>query len=108
MAHASAKGPPMDELQGRGAVVVGGGSGIGRGIAMGLAAAGMKVVVADIDPESAASVSDEITYHDGDARPQRVDATDDASLADLGDRARDELGKVHVLVNTVGVVADTP
>jgi NAD(P)-dependent dehydrogenase (short-subunit alcohol dehydrogenase family) len=98
----------MDDLKGRGAVVVGGGSGIGRGIAMGLAAEGMAVLVADIDPESAAAVSDEITFHGGDARSHRVDATDDASLASLAERAGDELGKVHVLANTVGVVADTP
>jgi NAD(P)-dependent dehydrogenase (short-subunit alcohol dehydrogenase family) len=98
----------MDRLQGRGAVVVGGGSGIGRGVSMGLAAEGMKVLVADIDPESAAAVSDEIAFHGGDARSHRVDATDDASLAALADRARDELGKVHVLASTVGVVADTP
>jgi len=98
----------MDELQGRGAVVVGGGSGIGRGISMGLAAEGMHVLVADIDPESAAAVSDEISFHGGDARSHRVDATDDASLATLADAAQAELGKVHLLVNTVGVVADTP
>ena len=98
----------MDELTGKGAVIVGGGSGIGRGVAMGLAAEGMQVLVSDIDPESAAAVSDEITFHGGDARSHRVDATDDASLAALADAARDGLGKVHVLVNTVGVVADTP
>jgi NAD(P)-dependent dehydrogenase (short-subunit alcohol dehydrogenase family) len=98
----------MDDLKGRGAVVVGGGSGIGRGVAMGLAAEGMKVLVADIDPESAAAVSDEIAVHGGDARSHRVDATDEASLADLADTAQGDLGKVHVLVNTVGVVADTP
>ena len=98
----------MDDLKGRGAVVVGGGSGIGRGIAMGLAAEGMKVLVADIDPESAAAVGDEIAFHGGDARSHRVDATDDESLAGLADRAEAALGKVHVLANTVGVVADTP
>jgi len=98
----------MDDLKGRGAVIVGGGSGIGRGISMGLAAEGMKVLVADIDPESAAAVSDEITFHDGDARSHRVDATDDESLARLAETAQADLGKVHVLANTVGVVADTP
>jgi NAD(P)-dependent dehydrogenase (short-subunit alcohol dehydrogenase family) len=98
----------MEELRGRGAVVVGGGSGIGRGIAMGLAAEGASVVVADIDPESAAAVSDEITFHGGHARSHRVDATDDGSLTDLADRAETDLGKLHVLANTVGVVADTP
>jgi NAD(P)-dependent dehydrogenase (short-subunit alcohol dehydrogenase family) len=90
----------MEQLQGRGAVVVGGGSGIGRGIAMGLAAEGMQVVVADIDPESAAAVSDEIAFHGGDARSHRVDATDDGSLGDLADRAEADLGKVHVLANS--------
>src|SRR3954453_2139377 len=98
----------MDELQGRGAVVVGGGSGIGRGISMGLAAEGMKVLVADIDPESAAAVRDEIAFQGGDARSHPVDATDEASLEALADHARAELGKVHVLANTVGVIPDTP
>jgi len=98
----------MEELQGRGAVVVGGGSGIGRGISIGLAGAGMNVLVADIDPESAAAVRDEITFHGGDARSHGVDATDEASLAALADAASAELGTIHVLVNTVGVVADTP
>jgi NAD(P)-dependent dehydrogenase (short-subunit alcohol dehydrogenase family) len=98
----------MDTLQGRGAVVVGGGSGIGRGIAMGLAAAGARVLVADIDPESANAVRDEIAFHDGDARAARVDATDTDSLDQLARDTATELGTVHVLVNTVGVVADTP
>lgn len=98
----------MDDLEGKGAVVVGGGSGVGRGIAMGLAAAGAQVVVADIDPESANDVRDEIEFHDGVARAVRVDATDSASLEDLAQAAMRDLGKVHVLVNCVGVVADTP
>ena len=98
----------MEDLKDRGVVVVGGGSGIGRGISIGLAAEGMKVLVADIDPESAAAVSDEITFHGGNATSHRVDATDDASLAGLAEFAESELGKVHVLANTVGVVADTP
>jgi NAD(P)-dependent dehydrogenase (short-subunit alcohol dehydrogenase family) len=43
----------MEELNGRVAVVVGGGSGVGRGVALGLGAEGMRVVVADIDRASA-------------------------------------------------------
>jgi NAD(P)-dependent dehydrogenase (short-subunit alcohol dehydrogenase family) len=98
----------METLENHGAVVVGGGSGIGRGIAMGLAAAGARVLVADIDPESANAVRDEIAVRDGDARAARVDATDNDSLDELAREAVADLGAVHVLVNTVGVVADTP
>lgn len=99
---------PMDKLEGRGAVVVGGGSGIGRGIALGLAAEGMRVLVADIDADNARAVGDEITSKGGDARAAQVDATDREALATLATTAAHELDHVHVLVNTVGVLADAP
>jgi len=101
----------MDDLTGRGAVVVGGGSGIGRGISLGLAAEGMTVMVADIDPASADAVRAEIEASGGRAFAATVDATDRDSLQALADEAvgaLGALGAVHVLVNTVGVVANTP
>lgn len=57
----------MDSLDGLGAVVVGGGSGIGRGTALALAAEGMRVLVADIDAETAAATRDEIIRHGGES-----------------------------------------
>jgi len=75
---------------------------------MGLAAEGARVVVADIDPESADSVRDEIVLRGGDAHSARVDATDSVSLDALAQTATREFDKVHVLVNTVGVVIDKP
>lgn len=98
----------MDELAGRGAVVVGGGSGIGRGIALALAAEGMHVLVADIESAGAASVRGEIVGRGARAHHATVDATDAASLATLARVADDTVGDVAVLVHTVGVVADTP
>lgn len=98
----------MDELADRGAVVVGGGSGIGRGIALALAAEGMRVLVGDIEPAGAASVREEIVGRGGRAHHATVDATDAASLATLARVVRDTVGDVAVLVHTVGVVADTP
>src|SRR5436853_3216555 len=96
----------MDQLEGRGAVVIGGGSGIGRGIALALAAEGMRVLVADIDGDSAGAVRAEITGRGGDAHAAQVDATDREALAELAAATRDELHRVHVLVNTVGVLTD--
>jgi NAD(P)-dependent dehydrogenase (short-subunit alcohol dehydrogenase family) len=94
----------VDELEGRTGVVIGGGGGIGRGISLGFAAAGMNVVVADIEYESAARVAAEITDGGGRAVARQVDATDHDALATLAQQSVDDFGAVHVLSNNVGVI----
>ena len=98
----------MEDLSGRVAVVIGGGSGIGRGIALGLATEGMRVVVADIDAVSAEGVRDEITGAGGTATAAQVDGTDRQSLDRLAETTVAEHRAVHVLSTNVGVVADRP
>lgn len=94
------------ELAGKTAVVIGGGGGIGRGVSLGLAAAGMRVVVADIEVGSAEEVAADIAGRGGHSIAVRVDATDRASLDELAARATDEFGSLHVLVNLVGVITN--
>lgn len=94
------------DLDGRIAAVIGGGSGIGRGIALALAAEGMRVVVGDIQDESAAAVAEEIATTGGVATHVSVDGRDRASLATLADRAVARYGGVHVLSTNVGVFSD--
>jgi NAD(P)-dependent dehydrogenase (short-subunit alcohol dehydrogenase family) len=111
MRRRSDEGVSVEELEGRGAVVIGGGGGIGRGIALGLAGAGMDVVVADIDPATAAAVAGEVAGVASPGRrvlPATVDATSRESLTALADLAVAELGAVHVMANTVGVIANRP
>lgn len=96
----------MDELAGRTAVVIGGGSGVGRGIALGLAGAGMNVVVADIERPSAEAVRDEIATRGRTAVAEVVDGTDRDSLRSLAESVTAGFGGVHVLSNNVGVVTD--
>jgi NAD(P)-dependent dehydrogenase (short-subunit alcohol dehydrogenase family) len=96
----------MKELRGRTAVVIGGGSGVGRGIALGLAAEGMRVAVGDIHPESARAVRDEIVATGAAAIDAVVDSTDRASLQAFGEQVVAELDAVHVLVSTVGAIVD--
>lgn len=98
----------IEDFSGRGAVVVGGGSGIGRGIALSLAAEGAQVLIADIDVDSANAVRDEIVKAGGDALAVQADATNDDSLAKVADHAASELGRLHVLIHTVGIISDAP
>lgn len=96
----------MRDLNGRTAVVIGGGGGIGRGISLGLASEGMRVVVADMQPAAADAVGEEVVARGGSAVALQVDATDRGSLGKLLDGALTQYDAVHVLVNTVGVITN--
>jgi NAD(P)-dependent dehydrogenase (short-subunit alcohol dehydrogenase family) len=86
------------------AVIIGGGGGIGRGIALGVAARGARVVVADIDPDTAEAVAGELVAGGHDAIAAQVDATDPESLVALADAAEAAYGSIDLLSNNVGVV----
>ncbi len=77
------------------AVVVGGASGIGRAVAVGLADQGYRVVVADRNADGAAAVAAALG---GRVSSATVDVTDEDTVAALFDRA----GPVDVVVNTAG------
>ena len=95
----------MRELDGRVALVTGGGSGIGRGIAIALAGAGMRVIVADIEPDAAKAVAAELG---GGAIGETVDVTDPAAVEALATRCFEQHGGVDVLCNNAGVIGPTP
>ena len=98
----------MRELEGRVALVSGGGSGIGRGIVLALAGEGMRVVVADVESDAAEAVAAEITAAGGEAIAETVDVTDVAAVEALADRCDEHYGGVDVLCNNAGVVGHTP
>jgi len=91
----------LRELDGKVAVVTGGGSGIGAALARACAAAGMRVVVADVNGERAESVAAELP--EGRAVAQAVDVSDAAQVDTLADLAFDTFGAVHLLCNNAGV-----
>ena len=98
----------MKNLEDGVAVVTGGGSGIGRGIALAFADAGMRVVVADIDESAARAVGDEVRHCGARALAVRTDVADRASVEVLAERAYGEFGRVHVLCNNAGVGVGGP
>ena len=95
--------PDAMQLDGRVAVVTGGGAGIGRGIAEGLAAFGAGVAVWERDAERARAVADAIDGFDVVVDVREGAALDAALAATL-----DRFGRVDVLVNNAGGTFHSP
>lgn len=93
----------MEDLSGKTAFITGAASGIGLAIARSLAAAGMKVVVADIEEAALARVEEEFNASNREFLTLRVDVTDRQAMADAAAATIERFGKVHVLVNNAGV-----
>jgi NAD(P)-dependent dehydrogenase (short-subunit alcohol dehydrogenase family) len=86
-------------LEGKTAVVTGAGSGIGRATAKLLASVGAKVVVSDLDIDSARAVCDEISVIAGSALPVACDVSDAAQVTALFVETLRAFGGTDVLVN---------
>lgn len=95
------------ELQGKIAVVTGGGRGIGRAIATRLAEAGADVAVADIDIALANKTAEELSEKCGKSVAIQVDVTQEKSVEAMFKLALKEFGKVDILINNAGVMFRT-
>ena len=98
-------------LDGKVAIVTGAGgrgNSIGRAYALGLAAAGASVVVADINEDGAKAVAAEIASAGGKALGLRTDITDQASVAAMTAAAETEFGGVDILVNKAALMVEAP
>jgi len=85
-------------LQGKTAIVTGGGSGFGAGITRKFAAEGAQVMVADINLETAQDIATEI-----DGIAQHVDVALGNSVANMVAVAMVEFGHVDILINNAGI-----
>lgn len=85
------------------AIVTGGGSGIGKAIAIELAHEGYRVVLGDRNLDNAALVAEEINKSGGEARALLVDIADEASIIQMIEKTVEWTGKIDLLVNNAGV-----
>jgi NAD(P)-dependent dehydrogenase (short-subunit alcohol dehydrogenase family) len=95
-------------LEGKVAVVVGGTSGIGRAISLGLAEAGADVVASARRMEQVESTADEIEATGRRSLRVASDVGDRASLQNLLDETVAKLSKVDILVNCAGKIKRAP
>jgi NAD(P)-dependent dehydrogenase (short-subunit alcohol dehydrogenase family) len=84
------------------AVISGGGSGIGRATSVLLFQEGAKVVIGDIDVDSAERVASEIRKQNGEVLSVPVDVTQSDSVQGMVQEISERYGRIDILVNIVG------
>jgi NAD(P)-dependent dehydrogenase (short-subunit alcohol dehydrogenase family) len=95
----------MGTLDGKVALVTGGGRGIGRAIALALAGASAAVVVTGRDMSKLDAVQAEIAASGGTALALACDVADSGAVAAAFAQARAALGPIDILVNNAGITA---
>lgn len=98
----------MDGIETRTAVVTGAGRGNGRAIAFGLARAGSRVAVWDVDGAAARETAALIGAEDADARAWAVDVTEPAAVEQAAAEVADAFSSTATLVNNAGIIRRQP
>ena len=98
----------MGQLDGKVAIITGGATGIGRGIARAFAVEGASLVIASRNVEKLEHASSELRQHGVPALPVRTDVTQESDVSALFERTADEYGRLDILVNNAGVMDGGP
>ena len=95
--------PAMISLKEKTALITGASSGVGRALALELAALGALVLLVSRTPQKLEAVAHEIRSQGGEVRTFPADLTDDASLNRLGVELKKELSRLDFLIHSAGI-----
>jgi short-subunit dehydrogenase len=98
----------MRRLEGKRVLITGGARGIGRALAVQLAAEGANTVLADVEQALLPDAADAVRASAGRVSTYTLDVTDSVSIAELRERLIRDEGPVDMLVNSAGVVFGGP
>lgn len=98
----------MYDVEGKTAVVTGGASGIGLGMAKAFAGAGMSLVLGDIEADRLDAAVEELRADGHKAIGVVTDVSDESQVQALADAALAEFGSIHVVSNNAGVGVGGP
>lgn len=96
----------MKTLEGKVAIVTGSGRGIGRAIALRLAAAGARIVINDVDADPARDAENEIRAGGSEAITVLGSVASPETAAAMAQAAADKWGRIDILVNNAGITRD--
>ena len=97
---------PAKPLTGKTALVTGASQGIGRSVALYLAAGGARVILAARSADKLAGVADEIKAAGGEAHPFALDISQETSVKETAKAILAAHGTVEILVNNAGITRD--
>lgn len=92
------------QFEGRVALVTGGGSGFGRAAALGFAAQGARVVIGDIDADSAQQTARSVRDAGGEALALKVDVADERSVGAFFEQAVARFERIDCAFNNAGIL----
>ena len=93
----------MKDFQGKVAVITGGASGLGRAMAERFASAGMRIVLADVEPNALAQAEAEMKSAGAKVIGVRTDVSRAAEVEALAQKTLAAFGGVHLVANNAGV-----
>jgi NAD(P)-dependent dehydrogenase (short-subunit alcohol dehydrogenase family) len=93
-----------EQLQGRVALITGGGSGFGRAAALQFCAEGARVAIGDLNRETAQETAQAVRDGGGEALALKVDVSDDASVGHFFGRVIEHFGRIDCAFNNAGIL----
>ena len=93
----------MGKLDGRVAIVTGGGRGLGKAFCMGLAGEGAKILAATNEPAGLDEAIEEMRQLGVEAESLLVDVTSDEDMKKMAGYAADRFGRIDILINNAAI-----